>query len=81
MDISRFTFKTFSVKDPVSTYTITWQWMDAVAAFDAYQRSMPFTDRRLTSQMIIGYQSISATGIFLGPQSELLPLLVPVITG
>ena len=44
----------------------------------AYQRSMPFTDRRLTSQMIIGVRSLSATGIFLGPQSELFPLLMPL---
>ena len=62
----------------VSIFSITWEWEDFIAAFQAWQNWAPYIDERLTSSIELFAKQrnkIEAQGEFVGSPSELHSLL------
>jgi FAD/FMN-containing dehydrogenase len=75
--VTSFTFRARPI-GRVATYRAEWRWAELPAVLDAWQRWAPFTDDRLTSILKLHparADRVSSVGLFLGPASELLPLL------
>jgi FAD/FMN-containing dehydrogenase len=76
-----FTFRVHPIEDIV-TCTVTWPWDDVAEVLDAWQRWAPFADERLCVALAVSGPSagaISATGLFTGAETELPPLLEPLL--
>ena len=66
----------------VSIFSITWEWEDFIAAFQAWQNWAPYIDERLTSSIELFAKQrnkIEAQGEFVGSPSELHSLLSPLL--
>ena len=75
-DFSRTPYKN------VSIFSITWEWKDFIAAFQAWQNWAPYVDERLTSSIELftkQQNKIEAQGEFVGSPSELHSLLSPLL--
>ncbi|WAC91890.1 FAD-binding oxidoreductase [Mycobacterium sp. Aquia_213] len=66
----------------VTYVTAKWPGMDDLpAVFDAWQRSAPYADDRLTSQLEIGREEIALLGVLAaGSEAEATQLLAPVLS-
>src|SRR5215213_3232212 len=76
-----FTFRVHPIGDVV-TCTVSWPWDDVAEVLDAWQRWAPFADERLCVALAVAPPSagtISATGLFTGAETELPPLLEPLL--
>jgi hypothetical protein len=76
-----FTFRVQPIAD-VTIGTVTWPWDDVAEVLDTWQRWAPFVDERLCMALAVAHPSagtISATGLFNGPATELPPLLEPLL--
>jgi FAD/FMN-containing dehydrogenase len=76
-----FTFRVHPIGD-VTICTVTWPWDDVAEVLDAWQRWAPFVDERLCVALAVAHPSagtISATGLFTGPATELPSLLEPLL--
>lgn len=79
--VTSFTFRIHPVGD-VATVRVSWPWDDAATVLDAWQGWAPTIDDRLTTGFTIGPPSdgsITAFGVFNGPENELPPLLAPLL--
>ncbi len=84
-----YTFTTNPVSD-VTLYDITWDWRDAAAVFDAFQRVIQSAPDDFSARLGVGRAgnprtggkgppTISALGQFFGPKHELVDLLTPAL--
>ena len=76
-----FTFRVHPIGD-VTICTVTWPWDDVAEVLDTWQRWAPFVDERLCVALAVAHPSagtISATGLFTGPATELPSLLEPLL--
>ncbi|HFJ9447555.1 FAD-binding oxidoreductase [Bacillus cereus group sp. TH243-1LC] len=79
--ITSLTFRVHPIKN-VSIFSITWEWEDFIAAFQAWQNWAPYVDERLTSSIELftkQQNKIEAQGEFVGSPSELHSLLSPLL--
>lgn len=79
--VTAFIFKLRPISH-VSIFEITWPWCDLTQVVDAWQTWAPFTDNRLTSTIRIYTKEtgkIVASGQFVGPNAQLIPLLKPLL--
>lgn len=79
--VTSLTFRVHPISK-VSVFSITWEWEDFEAAFDAWQNWAPNTDVRLTSEIELKSKEanqIIAQGEFVGTSSKLKQLLQPLI--
>lgn len=78
--VTSLTFKLHPISK-VSIFSITWEWQDFEAAFDAWQNWAPHTDERLTSVIELKSKEanqIIAQGEFVGTKSLLKALIRPL---
>ena len=75
---------TYRVRPVVQTTYLTATWSglhDLSPLFDAWQRSAPHTDERLTSQLEIGPGTVVLIGVLAGgSEAEMEQLLAPILT-
>lgn len=79
--VTSLTFKVQPISK-VSIFSITWEWEDFEAAFDAWQHWATNTDKRLTSEIELKSKEanqIIAQGEFVGSSFKLKELLQPLI--
>ncbi|MED0981864.1 FAD-binding oxidoreductase [Bacillus paramycoides] len=79
--VTSLTFRVHPIKN-VSIFSITWEWQDFIAAFQAWQNWAPYIDERLTSSIELFAKQrnkIEAQGEFVGSPSELHSLLSPLL--
>lgn len=79
--VTSFTFKVHPIST-VSIFSISWEWEDFEATFDAWQKWAPVTDERLTSEIECKSKAaneIIAQGEFVGSSSKLKQLLQPLM--
>lgn len=79
--VTSLTFRVHPIKN-VSIFSITWEWEDFIAAFQAWQSWAPYVDERLTSssELFAKQQNkIEVQGEFVGSPSELHSLLSPLL--
>lgn len=79
--ITSLTFRVHPIKN-VSIFSLTWEWKDFIAAFQAWQNWAPYIDERLTSSIELFSKQrnkIEVKGEFVGSPSELYPLLSPLL--
>ncbi|WP_129728724.1 FAD-binding oxidoreductase [Ectobacillus funiculus] len=80
--VTSFTFRIHPIST-VSIFSITWEWEDFEAAFDAWQHWAPETEALLTSEIELKSKEanqIIAQGEFVGTSSRLEQLLWPLTT-
>lgn len=78
--ITSLTFRVHPIKMYQSS--LTWEWKDFIAAFQAWQNWAPYIDERLTSSIELftkQQNKIEAQGEFVGSPSELHSLLSPLL--
>ena len=79
--VTGFTFRTSPVST-VSTFVVEWPWSQAAAAIEAWQGWAPHAPDALFSVCSMsstgGSAKISVVGQFLGPKTQLTPLLSPL---
>jgi FAD/FMN-containing dehydrogenase len=84
-----YTFATNPVSY-VTLYDITWEWADAPAVFEAFQRVMQHAPEEFSARLGVGRPgnprtggkgppTVSALGQYFGPKHELVDLLAPVL--
>ena len=84
-----YTFTTNPVSD-VTLYDITWEWADAAAVFEAFQRVIQRAPDEFSARLGVGTAgnpktggkeppTISALGQYFGPKHELVDLLAPAL--
>ncbi|OFD49199.1 FAD-binding protein [Bacillus mycoides] len=79
--VTSLTFRVHPIKN-VSIFSLTWEWEDFIAAFQAWQNWAPYIDERLTSSIELFSKQrnkIEVKGEFVGSPSELYPLLFPLL--
>ena len=79
--ITSLTFRVHPIKN-VSIFSLTWEWKDFIAAFQAWQNWAPYIDERLTSSIELFSKQrnkIEVKGEFVGSPSELYHLLSPLL--
>jgi FAD/FMN-containing dehydrogenase len=80
--VTSFTFRIHPIST-VSIFSITWEWEDFEAAFDAWQHWAPETEALLTSEIELKSKEanqIIAQGEFVGTSSRLEQPLWPLTT-
>ena len=73
--VTSLTFRVHPIKN-VSIFSITWEWEDFIAAFQAWQNWAPYIDERLTSSIELFAKQrnkIEAQGEFVGSPLNSIP--------